>query len=120
MHSHLSLLLALFLAGTAGCARSDKADAPASEFASVAEKFRAKTGRDRRAEGDRIQPLLPRCPKTWEKDIGTGTTIITLIHQVGKVLPAMSEQDLVSYFERMKTFGEQAAIQWAASKHAPP
>ena len=46
--------------------------------------------------------------------------IRALTGQVGKVLPAMSEQDLISYFDRMKTFGEQAAIQWVASKYAPP
>jgi len=46
--------------------------------------------------------------------------IRTLTRQVGKVLPAMSEQDLVSYFDRMKIFGEQAAIQWASSKYVPP
>lgn len=73
MHSHVSLLLALFLTGTAGCARQDKADERPSEFASAAESFRAKSGRDRRAEGEKLQTLLPHCPKTWEKDIGTGT-----------------------------------------------
>src|ERR1041385_5238898 len=46
--------------------------------------------------------------------------IKTLAQQSGKVLPAMSEQDLVSYFDRMKTFGEEAAIRWAASKYGSP
>ena len=46
--------------------------------------------------------------------------IRVLTRQVGKTLPAMSEPDLISYFDRMKIFGEQAAIQWAASKYGPP
>jgi len=46
-------------------------------------------------------------------------SIRTLTQQVGKVLPTMSEQDLISYFDRMKIFGEQAAIRWAADKHGP-
>src|SRR5881394_1147183 len=38
-----------------------------------------------------------------------------LAQQTGTVLPKMSDQDLISYFDRMKTFGEQATLQWAAS-----
>lgn len=47
-------------------------NATSREFAEIAQKFRANTGGDRRAEGKKIQGLLPHCPKTWEKDIGTG------------------------------------------------
>ena len=43
--------------------------------------------------------------------------IKALAQQVDTVLPAMSEEDLISYFDRMKVFGEQAAIRWAASRH---
>ena len=73
MNSHVSLLLALLLAGSFGCARQDIGGARPSGFASAAESFRAKSGRDRRPEGELMQSLLPCCPKTWEKDIGTGT-----------------------------------------------
>ncbi len=73
MHSRLSLFLAFLLAGAAGCTHRDPVDAGASALAGVAEAFRAKAGHDRRAEGEKLQTLLPRCPKTWEKDIGTGT-----------------------------------------------
>src|SRR2546427_521624 len=46
--------------------------------------------------------------------------IRALAQQVETVLPTMSDQDLISYFDRMKVFGEQAAIRWAASRHNPP
>jgi len=45
--------------------------------------------------------------------------IRALAQQAGTVLPTMSDQDLISYFDRMKLFGEQAAIRWAASKYGP-
>ena len=45
--------------------------------------------------------------------------IRALAQQAGKVLPTMSDQDLISYFDRMKIFGEQAAVRWAASRHDP-
>src|SRR3989442_6220191 len=45
--------------------------------------------------------------------------IKALAQQVETVLPTMSDQDLISYFDRMKVFGEQAAIGWAASRHNP-
>ena len=45
--------------------------------------------------------------------------IRALAQQAGTVLPTMSDQDLISYFDRMKIFGEQAAIRWAASKYGP-
>src|SRR5947208_104238 len=45
--------------------------------------------------------------------------IRVLAQQVETVLPTMSDQDLISYFDRMKIFGEQAAIRWAASKYGP-
>ena len=45
--------------------------------------------------------------------------IKALAQQSEKVLSTMSEQDLVSYFDRMKIFGEEAAIRWGASKQGP-
>ena len=45
--------------------------------------------------------------------------IRALAQQVETVLPTMSDQDLISYFDRMKVFGEQAAIGWAASRLNP-
>ena len=45
--------------------------------------------------------------------------IKALAQQVDTVLPGMSDEDLISYFDRMKIFGEQAAIRWAASKYGP-
>jgi len=35
-------------------------------------QFRELTGENRYAVADQMSPFLPRCPKTWEKDIGTG------------------------------------------------
>jgi len=55
-----------------GCDRSSKHDAGPPGFADLAQKFKAKAGGDRRAEGVKIQAILPRCQKTWEQDIGTG------------------------------------------------
>src|SRR5439155_13818935 len=45
--------------------------------------------------------------------------IRALAQQVETVLPTMSDQDLISYFDRLKVCGEQAAIGWAASRHNP-
>ena len=45
--------------------------------------------------------------------------IKALAEQGGNVLPTMSDEDLISYCDRMKIFGEQAAIRWAASKYGP-
>ncbi len=73
MRLHLTLFLSLLIVGVNGCARSDRPDSKPKEFAEVAQNFRAKVGHDRRAEGEKLLTLLPRCPKTWEKDIGSGT-----------------------------------------------
>jgi len=43
--------------------------------------------------------------------------IKALAQQAEPLMTAMSDQDLISYFDRMKMFGEQAAIRWAASRH---
>ena len=45
--------------------------------------------------------------------------IKALAQQVEPVLTTMSDQDLISYYDRMKVFGEQAAMRWAASRHNP-
>ena len=45
--------------------------------------------------------------------------IKALAQQVDTLLATMSDQDLISYFDRMKIFGEEAAIRWAASRHNP-
>jgi len=42
-----------------------------------------------------------------------------LAQQVETVLSAMSDEDLISYFDRIKAFGEQAALRWAAGRHNP-
>ncbi|PWU18392.1 MAG: hypothetical protein C5B50_09395 [Verrucomicrobia bacterium] len=68
----LTLFLSWLVVGIPGCARPGGPGARPQEFAEWAQKFKDKAGRDRRAEGEKIQSLLPHCPKTWEKDIGTG------------------------------------------------
>jgi len=73
MHSRLTSLLCLLVVCILGCKHSAQQNARPPGFAEVARTFRAKAGRDRRVEGEAIQARLPRCPKTWEKDIGTGT-----------------------------------------------
>jgi hypothetical protein len=35
----------------------------------------------------------------------------------GDVLPTLSEPDLVSYFDRIKLFGETAAAEWLLTTH---
>src|SRR5215469_7177386 len=72
MHSRLTLSLSLLIVCIAVCVRADGTNSAPKEFSELAQKFKAKVGHDRRAEGEKIQTLLPRCPVTWEKDIGTG------------------------------------------------
>ncbi len=45
--------------------------------------------------------------------------IKALAQQTETVLRTMSDQDLINYFDRMKVFGEQAAIRWAVSTYGP-
>jgi tetratricopeptide (TPR) repeat protein len=45
--------------------------------------------------------------------------IKAVAQQTEKLLTTMPEQDLLNYFDRMKVFGEEAAIRWAASKYGP-
>ena len=74
MYLRLGLFLSLLLLIGVGCGRHVQPNAkPPPEFVECAQKFRARAGLNRRAEGEKIQTLLPCCPKTWEKDIGTGT-----------------------------------------------
>jgi hypothetical protein len=58
-----------------GCAHPGEDTARPANFDVAARAFRAKSGTDRRAEGERVAKLLPKCPVTWEKDIGTGTLV---------------------------------------------
>ena len=108
MHSRLTLFLSLLVVYILGCSHSVQRDAGPPGFAELAQKFKAKDGRDRRAEGEAIQTLLPRCSKTWEKDIGTGTlmsfdyehpsyklTKQELLHALGQ--PDSSYNDTVWY-----------------------
>ena len=45
-------------------------------------------------------------------------TIHDLAQQVEPLLPAMSDQDWMSYKERWKLFGEEAAARWVIGKYA--
>jgi hypothetical protein len=69
------LFLSLLVVSIVGCSRSGRPGPKPQELAELAQKFRAKAGHDRFAEGEKIQTLLPDCPITWEKDIGTGTLV---------------------------------------------
>jgi len=40
--------------------------------------------------------------------------------QIETMLPTMSEQDLVTFFDRTKTLGESAAMRWALEKYRQP
>jgi hypothetical protein len=66
----------LLLVGSAvSCVHHAQRDACPVAFYQLAVKFKAKAGHDRRDEGEKIQPLLPRCPVTSYKDIGTGAIV---------------------------------------------
>jgi hypothetical protein len=39
--------------------------------------------------------------------------------QFDQLVPRMSERDLVSYFDRLKLFGDEAALRWVKSKYRP-
>lgn len=39
--------------------------------------------------------------------------------QFQSVLPSLSDQDILSFYERRRTFGEPSAMQWAVSKYSP-
>jgi len=75
-----------------------------------------------------LNAMDPNCPygdtgQTVQNQIDALTqrraAIRVLAQQVDSFLPTMSEQDLISYFDRRKMFGEQEAIRWAASRHNP-
>lgn len=46
------------------------------------------------------------------------TAIQSLFDQGGPLLETMSDPDWISYIDRDKTYGEEAAMQWAVSKFA--
>ena len=40
--------------------------------------------------------------------------------QVEALFPAMTEQDFISYKDRWRLFGEDAAMRWVIGKYGPP
>jgi hypothetical protein len=42
-----------------------------------------------------------------------------MVKQFEQVFPRLSEQDLSTYFDRLKLFGDEAASQWVVSKYNP-
>jgi hypothetical protein len=63
------------------------------------------------SEGQTVKDRLDQIVQEREQ-------IKVLGKQVEGLLPTMSEQDLVTYFERVKTLGETAATRWAVEKYA--
>jgi hypothetical protein len=45
------------------------------------------------------------------------TDIKTLVKQSDAILPTMSDQDLIGFFDRTRMFGEAAAMRWAVGKY---
>ena len=92
MRSRLTLSLVLLLAVImAGCAHRAQQNVRPLALTEFAAKFKANVGHDRRADGERIQALLPSCPVTSWKDIGTGAIVTyDYLHPSHK----LSKQDL--------------------------
>jgi len=45
------------------------------EFDRLAKTFRDMAGTNRVKEGKRLSQIMPNCPETWRKDIGTGVLV---------------------------------------------